>query len=244
MALDNGQKEPLLITRVDNPETNEVSVSENNTFQAMLNPSDFSRTREIEYNMKNAEGDSYINPKFARMGIDRATFAIVLDNTGVVPVMKNAARNREKALKYRGDSARMEVEDQILKLKKIVFNVDSKAHEPNHVQLLWGALIMYCRLESMSAKYTLFKPSGAPLRAKIDLKFMGYVMGVEADAVDKKNSPDLTHIIVVREGDTLPLLCNQIYKDPAYYMEVARFNGLDDFRRLEPGAELRFPPLA
>jgi hypothetical protein len=242
MPLENGEKEPLLITRVDDPGTNKVDVNESNTFQAMLNPSDFSRTRGIEYNMKNALGASYINPKFSRMGIDRATFAVVLDNTGVVPPMMNAASNLPRG--RRRKTQRVEVEDQIKKLRDIVFKYNGKEHEPNHVQLLWGALIMFCRLESMSVKYTLFKPSGMPLRAKIDLKFMGYTKGVAADAADKTSSPDLTHIVVVREGDTLPLLCNQIYKDPAYYLEVARFNQLDDFRRLEPGVELRFPPLA
>lgn len=242
MPLANGEKEPLLITRVDDPDAANVSINESNTFQAMLNPSDFSRAREIEYSMKNANGASYINPKFARMGIDRVTFAIVLDNTGVVPPMMNARRNLPVGRRPKAD--RVEVEDQIKKLKDIVFKYNGKDHEPNHVQLLWGVLIMFCRLEAMSVKYTLFKPSGVPLRAKIDLKFMGYTKGAAADATDQKSSPDLTHLVVVREGDTLPLLCRQIYKDPAYYFEVARYNGLDDFRRLEPGSELRFPPLA
>jgi hypothetical protein len=39
------------------------------------------------------------------------------------------------------------------------------------------------------------------------------------------------------------LLCNRIYGDPAYFVDVARYNGLDAFRRLEPGARLQFPPL-
>jgi nucleoid-associated protein YgaU len=41
----------------------------------------------------------------------------------------------------------------------------------------------------------------------------------------------------------LPLLCNRIYNDPSYYREVARINNLSNFRNLEPGLILRFPPL-
>ena len=55
-------------------------------------------------------------------------------------------------------------------------------------------------------------------------------------------SPDLTHRRVVKEGDTLPLLCREIYGAPAYYLRVAQVNGLDDFRILTPGQELFFPP--
>jgi nucleoid-associated protein YgaU len=47
----------------------------------------------------------------------------------------------------------------------------------------------------------------------------------------------------VKAGDSLPALCYQIYGDPGYYLEVARFNRLDDFRRLQPGTRVVFPPV-
>jgi len=49
--------------------------------------------------------------------------------------------------------------------------------------------------------------------------------------------------VQVRDGDTLPLLCERIYGDSRYYMAVARFNGLRQFRALTPGMALHFPPL-
>ena len=50
-------------------------------------------------------------------------------------------------------------------------------------------------------------------------------------------------ILQVVDGDTLPLLCNKIYKDSSYYIQVAKFNGLNKFRNLKPGTKLKFPPL-
>jgi len=41
----------------------------------------------------------------------------------------------------------------------------------------------------------------------------------------------------------LPLMCQTIYDSPAYYLQVARFNNLVDFRNLEPGTEIIFPPV-
>ena len=49
--------------------------------------------------------------------------------------------------------------------------------------------------------------------------------------------------VIVQEGDTLPLLCERIYRDGAHYPMVARFNGLTDFRSLKPNTVLHFPPL-
>ncbi len=57
----------------------------------------------------------------------------------------------------------------------IVYKYDGSNHEPNHVRVLWGNLIFFGRLESMSVEYTLFKPGGEPLRAKIKLSFSGLI---------------------------------------------------------------------
>ena len=62
-------------------------------------------------------------------------------------------------------------------------------------------------------------------------------------AREKKSSPDLTHERVVKEGDNLPLMTYRIYGDPKYYLEVARVNGLTNFRKLTPGQKIVFPPI-
>ena len=58
-----------------------------------------------------------------------------------------------------------------------------------------------------------------------------------------RSSPDLSHIIEVKAGDNLPMLCYQVYKDSAYYLDVARVNGITNFRDIRPGTKLHFPPL-
>ena len=57
-------------------------------------------------------------------------------------------------------------------------------------------------------------------------------------------SPDVSHLVTVRAGDTLPGLCANIYGTSLYYLRVAAFNGLTSFRRLAPGTQLVFPPLS
>jgi nucleoid-associated protein YgaU len=95
----------------------------------------------------------------------------------------------------------------------------------------------------MSVNYTLFRSTGAPLRARADLAFIGSVTTTEALLAANRSSPDLSHSVLVVEGDTLPLLCLRIYGDSRYYPEVAAFNGLRGFRQLKTGSRLHFPPL-
>lgn len=53
----------------------------------------------------------------------------------------------------------------------------------------------------------------------------------------------MTHIRKVTAGDSLPLMTHRIYGDPNYYLQVAKVNGLVNFRRLASNLDLRFPPL-
>ena len=227
----SGRKSQLTIQRVIVEPGGFPRVDRNReAFTAMLNPTEFGLKREIKYNTSMTQGQVGSDTKFAGVQPTTVSFSIMLDGTGAVP-------------RYAGETAR-DVADHLKSLNDVVYKYDGEEHEPDHVRVLWGSLIFYGRMSSMSVRHTLFQPSGAPLRAKVDLSFIEFISPKEADLLANRSSPDLTHLVEVREGDTLPLLCNRIYGNPAYYVDVARFNGLDGFRRLIPGARLHFPPLA
>ena len=136
------------------------------------------------------------------------------------------------------------MDEQLTALRKVVYDYDGDDHQPRIVRVLWGSLKLFGRLTSIDVDYTLCGPDGLPLRAKVKLAFVRFMSAKEASLRANRSSPDLTHSILVRDGDTLPLLCHRIYGDCGYYPDVARYNGLVDLRRLEPGTVLRFPPLA
>jgi len=226
---DSAAKSQLTITRAEIAKDGSMTIDRTKSFTAMLNPSEFKHRREIRYNTRPTLGQVGSDTRFSAVQPDTVNFSLVLDGTGVVPVVS--------------PDAKKEVSEQVRALTDVVYKYDGGDHEPDHVRLLWGTLILYGRMQSMSLQYTLFKPSGDPLRAKVDLEFVGFMSTKEAELAANRNSPDLSHIVEVRDGDTLPLLCNRIYGDPAYYPEVARHNGLTSFRALAPGARLHFPPL-
>ncbi len=139
------------------------------------------------------------------------------------------------------------VADWIKGFLELCYDIQGKTHEPTYLRLTWGSGVLgpdgfECRLASANISYSAFDRDGSPLHASVAAEF------VEALDPEKEynrlqlSSPDLSHQRVVRAGDTLPQLCREIYGTPDHYLRVAEVNQLDDFRRLQPGTKLIFPP--
>lgn len=219
-----GKKEKLKLTQCKVSKDGKVEVIDGNSFEVMLNPASYNRSYSISYNDDEAQGQSASSLKFNVIKPQGFSFDIILDGTGVV------------------DQSAPAVKDQIQGLKDIVA-YSGDEHQPPVTKVLWGTLIFFGCLTSMSVDYTLFKPSGEPLRAKVTVAFKEFMSQEEESLRADRKSADLTHVVEVRAGDTLPLLCERIYKDSGYYTQVARLNNINNFRDIKPGTRLFFPPL-
>ncbi len=215
-----GELKKMKIEAFDSLEyTNQVG-----SFSLMFNPSTYQQKYEIEYEDAQGQGTSGSAQTFARIKPQEDSFEFVFDGTGV---------SSEKA----------DVSDLIEEFLDLTARNNGDIHRPNYLQISWGNLISRCVLKSANVTYNLFKADGFPLRAKVNATFSENIDDTRRVAEEGNSSPDLTHYRTVVKGDSLPLLAFRIYGDPAYYLEVARVNGLDDFRVLVPGTKLRFPPL-
>lgn len=116
-------------------------------------------------------------------------------------------------------------------------------HKPYCLVVVWGPMIFKGYATSVDIKYKLFNSSGIPIRATASVTFSKSIEDAKRAALDKPGSPDITHVLRVKAGDTLPLMCKKVYGDPRYYLQVAEANKLGNFRQLEPGMEIIFPPL-
>jgi len=192
----------------------------------MINPASYTHNHQVRYDNSTAQGSPGTTLKFKGIPPETISFDIYFDATGSI------------------DSNNVvDVNKQLDTFKEVCFLYNGVIHEPNYLILSWGSLVFKCKLTSLDISYTLFKPNGSPLRAKASVKFEEAIDSNLIAAEAAKTSPDLTHHILVREGDTLPLLCKDVYGDPSYYMEVARHNKLVNFRNLIPGTELYLPPI-
>ena len=224
----SAEKVKLTITACSVDSSGDITVDKGKSFEFALNPSAYDHSYAIEYNKKTAIGQSGSDARFSGVKPEKLKITTLIDGTGAVGS---------------ADSPPVEVKSELKKLREIVYNYDGDKHEPNYVRVLWGSQIFYGRLESMTYDSTLFKPSGEPLRVKIQLAFTGYMSKQEEAARANRSSPDMSRLIEVQAGDTLPLLCYRVYRDSSYYPEIARLNGITDFRNIEPGSKIHFPPL-
>jgi len=198
-------------------------------FEAYINPSELTLSYEIEYDSANGAGttSSRMNFKKAKPGDLALTF--FLDGTGADGKLFNGKP--------------LNVQEKINQFQ-LVTGYNGKIHRTSYLMVMWGTLqVKRCVLKSASIAYKLFKPDGIPLRAVITANFTDNSDDKTSQAIAQNQSSDLTHVRLVKAGETLPSLCEQIYGDPSYYLEVARANQIDNFRNLTPGSKVLFPPL-
>lgn len=217
-------KVALRMTRHEVNADGSVAAVASSSFEAQINPSEFRHTQGIEYGDEKALGQTAARSRFKSVSPDTVAFALWLDATGALP-------------------ASPDLRAQVRALRAVCYRYVGTEHEPPYVQIVWGSFAFLGRLSSMSVDYKLFTPEGLPLRAKVDLSFVSATTPQAAQAAAQASSPDLSHLVLVRDGDTLPLLCHRIYGDSDYCLEIAAHNGLAGFRRLRPGQTLHFPPL-
>jgi len=195
------------------------------SFTAMINPTIYGRKKGVSYN-ENVALDSNNSPAYKTYGDENLDLEFILDTTGVVPL--TAGKNLPNLIKQ---------------LESTVYTYVGSSHQPPYIKIAWGTLSFQGRASNIEVEYTLFSPSGLPLRAKVKLQVKLFISQKTQELEKTKNSPDLSHLITVKSGDTLPGLCMRVYDSTIYCMEVARINKLTGIRNLEPGMELLFPPL-
>lgn len=197
-------------------------------FKAHVNPESYTRSVFVNFSELQAPGTSGAASKHTNTEPQTLQFDFLLDRTGALGNLS---------------AGPVGVTIDIEHFKKLTLSYDGEIHKPRYLILIWGTLLFKCQLQSLDVEHKMFGKEGLPLRAILKATFKEYTEDNERIARENKNSPDLTHLRVVKEGDTLPLMAYDIYGDSKYYLEVAKINGITNFRNLKPGKEIMFPPL-
>lgn len=205
------------------------SKTSGNSFTMMVNPADYDEKKEIRYNKDEAMDGGNI-PTYQGYQDETLVLDFMIDATGVLTKAGDANFGKT-------------IPELLADIEETVYKYVGDTHEPPYLKVEWGTLNFEGRLKSMDVKYVMFAPSGLPVRAKVNMTFLKYVDEATQQRQKSKSSPDLSHLVTVKAGDTLPQLCRRIYKSAVYCTDIARINELDGFRRLEPGIQLLFPPL-
>ena len=228
MATD-GKLEKMLVLAFDSAEEAESGgeTEAKARFEALINPESYTLEYKVKTSDSQGQGTSGAQTKFEYTLPEELTFDFLFDDTGLIDG------------KPKPDGVHAEVED----FRQLLTAYQGEAHEPYHLKLVWGRLVFKGRAIEVGITHKLFRPDGQPIRSVVRVKFKSSIEEQKRAASEGRSSPDLTHRRTVKPGDTLPLLCHEVYGDPRHYLFVAAANRLDAFRSLDVGREIRFPPL-
>jgi hypothetical protein len=201
------------------------------TFEAYYNPTSFTATYGLKY-AEEEQKEPNILHQMRYSGYEQTTYAfeLLLDGTGAsLPV---------------GVKEKINVEKKIEEFQTYVYGYDSSSHRGRYLKLSWGSsLTASVVLTSVTITRDLFNSNGETLRAKLNCQFKEFAYEEKIKAKKSPESPDMTHLRIVKQGDRLPQMCIGIYGDDRLYLEVARYNGIRNYRNLIPGQKIFFPPL-
>ena len=201
-----------------------------NPISLPVNPESFTQNFKIALNQQQGQGNQSTNSDYKGTKPEELKFDFIFDGTNTI-----------EGYKYNGDDHSVKAQLDIF--MNTVYNMNGEIHRPHFLQVQWGEFMFPCILSNLDLNYTLFQPNGDPLRIKVNATFLNYVAQKERVAREKRRSPDLTHVRLVKGGDRLDLMTSKIYKDSQFVTQIAKANGLTTFRKIKPGIELVFPPL-
>jgi hypothetical protein len=210
------------------------SMGELGSYRLQLNPSDISfevgRTEQESTEEVDAEGSS-ITSRAITFVRRRVQFKFTIDNTGAIPFEPDGVSSSDMG----------SVSSSISKLEKLTVIPVESTHRPPFVRVSWGMgkLTVFGNVEGFNYNYTFFNADGIPLRAEVSIT----VVELEFEGKTLFQSPDITKLPTVIEGDSIVSLSEKYYNNKKYFLKLAAVNNLSSFRRLKKGSSLEIPPI-
>jgi nucleoid-associated protein YgaU len=190
--------------------------------ECAFNPPEYSTQKDLNYGELQATGSGASVQQFIDGGAERLTVELFFDTS----------------------EQRKDVREEYVDKFDMLTDVDSELHAPPICQFVWGKGIVFTALvESIDKTFTMFLPSGIPVRARVDVTFVEYKTSEYHQSEISPESTDKTKAWTVTEGDTLWLIASREYGDPAHWRTIAEANDIQNPRALDAGQELELPPL-
>jgi hypothetical protein len=209
-------------------------------FSVQVNPESYRVSYVVEHDDTQGIGTAAANLRFNKIRPPDLSLDVLFDNTGVIKDASTLAAAFANPLSSGTDT---NVTRQIETFKHNILDYNGSVHQSNFLKLHWGTLTFKGKVSSMDIEFKLFATDGSPIRAIAHMGFRGSIQDDLRVALEDRQSPDITHRRVFSAFDRFTLMTGDIYGDGAYYIQVARFNHLNSFRKIARGTVLIFPPL-
>ncbi|MCD6066916.1 MAG: uncharacterized protein K0S33_1742 [Bacteroidetes bacterium] len=188
----------------------------------------------IPYGGQQGKGNTMWNSSNA----PRWSFTILINDFAVEGAIKQAL-----AITSPGTGSSPIVAEKAQKLKDLLLKVNGDTHEPNYIEVSFGAIRFQANCINLSTEYKSFDQQGNPVAAEMQLEFLQLTPQELISASTNLMSPDVTHSVMIKEGDHLTAVSKKMYGKASFFTQIAKVNKLDSIRGIEPGTVLHLPPL-
>lgn len=196
--------------------------NEGDIIECKFNPPEYTTRKELNYGELQATGSGASVQQFVDGSAERLTMELFFDTS---------EQQEDVRDEYVGDFDKLT-------------EVDPELHAPPICQFVWGkGLVFTALVEQLDKTFTMFLPSGVPVRARVEVTFTEYKTSEYHQSEISPESTDKTKAWTVTEGDTLWLIAAREYGDPTHWHTIAEANNIRNPRSLETGQELELPPL-
>lgn len=124
-----------------------------------------------------------------------------------------------------------------------LLDVESDLHVPPICNFLWGKVKFRGVLKDVKQTFTLFLPSGTPVRAKLEVTFVETIGIIEQTQKMSLQSADRTKQKILKQNEQLWMIADEEYEEPEKWREIAEANQIDNPRMLKTGTTLTIPRL-
>jgi hypothetical protein len=214
-------------------------------FEVQINPEQITRNFSIKYHEPPEHGTAGSEFQFEKVNPEELELKFILDGTGAV--LQNDKPSIDSLGTLMGqlppEVQAAYVPLKITQLQAAVYDFIDESHRTPFILVEYGKLVFMGLLMNMGVSYNLFSPAGIPLRAEVTLKLKAHTPFKDSAAKLSLLSSDLTRHHIVKAGENILRICKETYKDEKYYIEIARTNGLTNFRNLRIGSNIILPPI-
>lgn len=226
--------------------------------EVQFNPTEFTLDKSAQIAEIAIPGLDAPIQQFVRGQAEKLTLDLFFDTTdkGMVENASSVTTGTDKGMGENASSVTTET-DKIYQLIKI----EPKRHAPPICILVWNAEFpgssigsltqvgnqdrngFQCIVESVKQKFTLFTPTGVPLRATLTVTLREYkTLEQQLDHLGR-SSPNRTHAHIVQREEKLADIAAHYYDRPGEWRPIAEANNIEDPRRISAGIFLAIPPL-
>lgn len=120
--------------------------------------------------------------------------------------------------------------------------IDGRLHAPPEAAFSWGGCFFKGIITNAKQSFTMFLPSGVPVRARLELTFKSNEDTVGARKRSPFESPNRTKARRAEKGAQLWQIADAEYGHPKYWRMIADYNKIYNPRKLPEGELLQLPP--